>query len=70
MGPLFHPARQGAGLATPGLVLHAGTCAFGEPESAPSMDSISKPHPMFVDDPELPFERLSFEQGHDPLERG
>ena len=23
---------------------------------------------MFIDDPELPFERLSFEQGHDPLE--
>jgi hypothetical protein len=54
----------------PGLVLHAGTCAFGEPESAPSMYSISKPYPTFVDDPELPFERLGFEQGHDPLERG
>jgi hypothetical protein len=25
---------------------------------------------MFIDDPELAFERLSFEQGHDPLERG
>jgi hypothetical protein len=53
-----------------GLVVHAGTCAFGEPEIAPFMHSISKPHSMFIDDPELPFERLSFEQGHDPLERG
>jgi hypothetical protein len=71
MDPLPTGAPGSRSCPPPGLVVHAGTCAFGEPESAPSMYSISKkPHPMFIDDPELPFERLSFEQGHDPLERG
>jgi hypothetical protein len=70
MDPLSAGAPGSQACSAPGLVVHAGTCAFGGPESAPSMYSISQPHSRFIDDPELPFERLSFEQGHDPLERG
>ena len=70
MDPLSTGAPGSRSCPAPGLVVHAGMCAFGESESPPSVYSISKPHPMFVDDPELPFERLSFEQGNDPLERG
>jgi hypothetical protein len=70
MDPLSTGAPGSRSCPAPGLVVHAGTCAADVSEIAPSMYLISKPHSMFIDDPELPFERLSFEQGHDPLERG